>query len=367
MKLLATFLAVLLLLGVPVVVAIVVRSINVTIWKLRLVRRLGALPPEIYVPEEVRQGCAPLGFCLAGAIPAGLALAGLGHWISSESLLYVGAALAMTSVGLLVVLSVASSIEHGPFGAERRARTKTLERAQGIERLSKRIQAAGESSLASLYWRLWRARYRLDGVSADHDAGRGLDYQGLSEVRADLDVLTAHHLTEGHLRKQLDSVMTDVNTLEAASRFSGGSDYFARSGVRKGPYSEPEVIGWILERGGRVFVVERQAGAMAFTGPREIDAATQVQRQPGKEYAVNEVRLRGVAGLSDDDLQRLRAFPYLHCVDLSETNITDVGLSQLFPHRYLRRLILRGTAVSPDAVAGFRATRPFCEVDLGGS
>ena len=66
--------------------------------------------------------------------------------------------------------------------------------------------------------------------------------------------------------------------------------------------------------------------------------------------------------VEDDAARALLGINALRSLDLSHTKLTDAGLAQLEKHAGLKNLYVSGTAVTPAAVAHFRQNRPDCRL-----
>lgn len=77
---------------------------------------------------------------------------------------------------------------------------------------------------------------------------------------------------------------------------------------------------------------------------------------------LRRLNLRGAA-VTDDGLRHLRGLGELEFLDLSGTRITDAGLVELHRLRSLKRLCLRDTLVTDRGVGGLRKSLPGVEVD----
>jgi hypothetical protein len=67
-------------------------------------------------------------------------------------------------------------------------------------------------------------------------------------------------------------------------------------------------------------------------------------------------------GVKDDDLKLFESFPHVQVLDLSDTAVSDNGLSHLAKLRVLEELVVVNTQISNGSIELFRSSHPTIKV-----
>lgn len=87
----------------------------------------------------------------------------------------------------------------------------------------------------------------------------------------------------------------------------------------------------------------------------------------GDDLFANVVSVSFVSPVADSDLVHVKKFPYLQCLDLSNTQITDAGLDVLKGLKHLHELRIGNTKITDVGIRHLKGLIQLESLDLGGT
>lgn len=221
MKILAGIILVLIFILVPALARGLLRAANIMIWMLPLQRRIGPVPREAFIPDDVKAGLDPLGVIGIFVLVIGLICLWAGYAWDLGGLYAVGAVLAGIP-GFYLLLLLMAAVWSGELTAstDKMSEKKLLERQNqeaSISTLSQWIEEKrDDATLRAAYYPLWRACHRIDEIrKVSLIEESPLDESLVNLVKTDICAALASPAADAKLIKEAGQKQHEIDSLVA--------------------------------------------------------------------------------------------------------------------------------------------------------